>query len=162
MRLSLDAPYVAVIGASQATEELEALAEAVGGGLARAEAIVICGGGPGVMAAASRGADDAGGLVIGVLPGEDRRRANRWVSLALATGLGELRNGLIVRACDVAIAIGGAYGTLSEIGLALAQDIPVVGLRTWPIDGVEAVTEPDAAVERALELSAARLRQDPA
>lgn len=156
MRLSSDAPYVAVIGASRATPEQEALAEAVGSGLAGAGAVVICGGGPGVMAAASRGADAAGGVVVGILPGEERRRANRWVGLALATGLGELRNGLIVRCCDVAIAVGGAYGTLSEIGLALAQEVPVVGLDTWEIDGLEVAESPEPAVARALELAAAR------
>lgn len=149
-------PYIAVIGASRATAEQEALAEAVGAALGRAGAIVLNGGGPGVMAAASRGAAAAGATVVGFLPGADRERANPWVSIALATGLGELRNGLIVRACDAAIAVGGAYGTLSEIGLALAQEVPVVGLATWEIDGVQAVGDPEAAVTRALELAGAR------
>ena len=156
MVAGVDAAYVAVIGASRATPELEALAEAVGSALARAGAVVITGGGPGVMAAASRGADAAGGTVVGILPGDDRSHANRWVGLALATGLGELRNGLIVRSCDVAVAVGGAYGTLSEIGLALAQQVPVVGLRTWAIDGIEVAGSPQAAVDRALALAGAR------
>src|ERR1700677_834224 len=130
-----DAPYIAVIGASKATETQEQVAEAVGRELADAGAVVICGGGPGVMAGASRGAAQAGGTVIGILPGDDRSRANEWVSIALATGIGELRNGLIVRACDAAVAVGGAYGTLSEIGLALAQGVPVVGVGTWANDG---------------------------
>ena len=95
--------------------------------LARAGAIVVNGGGGGVMAAASRGADAAGGLVVGILPGSDRSDANQWVGVALPTGLGELRNGLIVRAADVVLAVGGAYGTLSEIALALATGVPVVG-----------------------------------
>jgi uncharacterized protein (TIGR00725 family) len=149
------APYIAVIGASRASPELEELAEAVGAALGRAGAIVLCGGGPGVMAAASRGAAGEGATVVGILPGADRAHANRWVSVALPTGMGDLRNGLIVRACDVAIAVGGAYGTLSEIALALAQDVPVVGLATWAIDGVQAVPDPDTAVVRALELAAA-------
>jgi uncharacterized protein (TIGR00725 family) len=147
-------PYVAVIGASRATSELESLAEAVGAGLGRAGAIVLTGGGPGVMAAASRGAAAEGATVVGILPGSDRVHANPWVSVALPTGVGELRNGLIVRACDCAIAVGGAYGTLSEIALALAQDVPVVGLRTWAIDGVQAVPDAETAVARALELAA--------
>ncbi|MGI8714303.1 MAG: TIGR00725 family protein [Solirubrobacteraceae bacterium] len=147
--------YVAVIGASAATPDQEQAAEEVGRGLAEAGAIVITGGGPGVMAAASRGADRAGGVVIGYLPGEDRRRANQWVGIALPTGLGELRNGLIVRAADVAVAVGGAYGTLSEIALALVAGKPVVGLDTWAIQGVEAAGSPAAAVARALELAAA-------
>jgi len=149
-------PYVAVIGASRATPELEALAEAVGAGLGRAGAIVVCGGGPGVMAAASRGAAGEGATVVGILPGADRGHANPWVSVALPTGVGDLRNGLIVRACDVAIAVGGAYGTLSEIALALAQDVPVVGLRTWEIPGVVVAPDPEQAVRRALGLAAAR------
>jgi uncharacterized protein (TIGR00725 family) len=151
-----DAPYIAVIGASKATAAQEQVAEAVGGELARAGAVVICGGGPGVMAGASRGAAHAGGTVIGILPGDDRSRANEWVSIALATGIGELRNGLIVRACDAAVAVGGAYGTLSEIGLALAQGVPVVGLGTWQIDGVEHREDPVEAVARVLELARTR------
>jgi uncharacterized protein (TIGR00725 family) len=151
-----DAPYIAVIGASKATEAQEHVAEAVGRELALAGAVVICGGGPGVMAGASRGAAQAGGTVIGILPGDDRARANEWVSVALATGIGELRNGLIVRTCDAAVAVGGAYGTLSEIGLALAQGVPVVGLGTWQIDGVEHREDPVDAVARVLELARTR------
>jgi uncharacterized protein (TIGR00725 family) len=151
-----DATYIAVIGASQASAAEEAVAERVGAALARAGAIVICGGGPGVMAGVSRGAATAGGTVIGILPGDDRARANEWVTIALATGVGELRNGLIVRACDAAVAVAGAYGTLSEIGLALAQGVPVVGLGTWEIDGIEALDDPEAAVDRVLELARAR------
>lgn len=151
-----DATYIAVIGASRPSADEERVAERVGAALARAGAIVICGGGPGVMAGASRGAASQGGTVVGILPGGDRARANEWVSIALPTGVGELRNGLIVRACDAAVAIGGAYGTLSEIGLALAQDVPVVGLGTWPIDGVAHHDEPEAAVARVLELARTR------
>jgi len=150
------APYVAVIGASRATAEQQALAEAVGAGLGRAGAIVVCGGGPGVMEAASRGAASAGATVVGILPGEDRAHANRWVSVAIATGMGELRNGLVIRACDCAIAVGGAYGTLSEIALALAQGVPVIGLQTWDIGGIELAPDPDTAVARALALAGER------
>lgn len=149
------APYIAVVGASRATPEQEAAAERVGEGLARAGAIVINGGRGGVMAAASRGAQAAGGTVIGLLPGSDRREANQWVTIALPTGLGELRNGLIVRASDAVVAVGGAYGTLSEVALALAAGLPVLGLDTWPIDGVQTVATPAEAVSRALELAAA-------
>jgi hypothetical protein len=151
-----DATYIAVIGASRASSHEEAVAEQVGAALARAGAIVVCGGGPGVMAGASRGAASAGGTVVGILPGDDRGRANPWVTIALPTGVGELRNGLIVRACDAAVAVAGAYGTLSEIGLALAQGVPVVGLGTWQIDGVEQIDDPEAAVARALALARAR------
>jgi uncharacterized protein (TIGR00725 family) len=151
-----DAAYIAVIGASTASESEQSTAERVGAELAHAGALVICGGGPGVMAAASRGASAAGGTVVGILPGDDRSRANAFVSIALATGLGELRNGLIVRACDAAVAVGGGYGTLSEIGLALAQWVPVVGLGTWQIDGIEPHDDPVGAVARVLELARVR------
>ena len=86
----------------------------------------------------------------GILPGTGREEANQWVAVAIATGLGELRNGLIVRAADVVVAVGGAYGTLSEIALALKSGTPVVGWETWAIDGVQAVESPDEAVSRAL------------
>lgn len=144
--------YVAVVGASSASEDQAAAAHRVGHELARAGAIVITGGGGGVMAAASQGAREGGGRVVGILPGEDRAAANPWVEIALTTGLGELRNGLIVRSADVVIAVGGAYGTLSEIALALAAGTPVIGLDTWGIDGIEVAASPSAAVARALEL----------
>ncbi|MGB9184695.1 MAG: TIGR00725 family protein [Solirubrobacteraceae bacterium] len=147
--------YVAVVGGSQPSEAHARAAEAVGELLARAGAVVINGGGGGVMAAVSRGARQADGLVIGILPGEDRGQANEFVSVALATGLGELRNGLIVRAADVVLAVGGAYGTLSEVALALSTGVPVVGLDSWEIDGVQAAASPAAAVARALELAGA-------
>jgi uncharacterized protein (TIGR00725 family) len=148
------APYVAVVGSSVATPEQAETAEAVGRGLAQAGAIMLCGGGGGVMAAACRGAAGEGGVAIGILPGSDRRAANEWVSIAIATDLGELRNGLIVRSADVVIAVGGAYGTLSEIALALRMGVPVLGLETWDINGIEFVDSPDQAVRRAVELAA--------
>lgn len=143
-------PYVGVIGPSDASAaELDA-AEVLGRELAEAGAIVVCGGLGGVMAAACRGARSAGGLTIGVLPGTDRRTANEWVTVAIPTGMGELRNGLVVRAADVVIAVGGAFGTLSEIALALKTGVPVIGIDTWPIDGIETVDSPTAAAARAL------------
>ncbi len=152
--MGASALQVAVIGASKPTGDQERLAEEVGRRLAAAGAIVITGGGPGVMAGASRGAAQAGGLVVGILPGTDRRAANPWVGVALPTGVGELRNGLIVRAADVVVAVGGAYGTLSEIALALSAGVGVVGLQTWAIDGVQVAASPADAVRRALELAA--------
>jgi uncharacterized protein (TIGR00725 family) len=156
MVLGRDEIYIAVIGASQASDADLQVAERVGAALARAGAIVICGGGSGVMTGASRGAASEGGTVVGILPSEDRASANEWVTIALPTGIGDLRNGLIVRACDAAVAVAGAYGMLPEISLALAQDVPVVGLGTWQIDGIEQYEDPEAAVERALELARTR------
>lgn len=151
--MSAPAPYVAVVGPGDASAgELDAAAE-IGTGLAAGGAIVVCGGLGGVMAAACRGAAGAGGITIGILPGADRHAANQWVQIAIPTGLGELRNGLIVRTADVLVAVGGAYGTLSEVALALKAGVPVVGLNTWEIDGIRAVESAPAAVSLALELA---------
>jgi len=140
---------VAVVGPGEATaEEIEA-ARRVGAGLARAGAVVVTGGRGGVMEAACRGAAEQGGTTVGILPGTDRSEANRWVAVAIPTGLGELRNGLVVRCADAVIAVGGAYGTLSEIALALKTRVPVVGLASWRIEGVHAVDSPEEAVARA-------------
>jgi uncharacterized protein (TIGR00725 family) len=147
-------PYVAIVGASVAAEQERQSAEAIGRGLAKAGALIVCGCRGGVMAAACRGARDAGGITIGILPGSDRSAANEWVQVVIPTGLGELRNGLVVRAADVVVAIGGAYGTLSEIALALRAGTPVLGLGTWNIDGVEHQQSVDETIGRALELAA--------
>ena len=147
------APYIAVIGASEATPEQLAAAEEVGAGLAAAGAVLISGGRGGVMEAACRGARSKHGLTVGLLPGDDRAEANGWVEVAIATGLGELRNGLIVRASDALVAIGGGMGTLSEIALALRVGKPVIGVGTWELQGVEQVDAPALAVARAVALA---------
>jgi uncharacterized protein (TIGR00725 family) len=146
---------VAVVGPADATSHETRSAETVGRGLAQRGAIVITGGLGGVMAAAARGVAEEGGTAVGILPGTDRSEGNESLTVAIPTGLGELRNGLVVRAADAVIAIGGAYGTLSEIALALRASIPVIGLRSWDIDGVERADSPEEAVDRALA-SAAR------
>jgi uncharacterized protein (TIGR00725 family) len=145
------APYVAVVGAGgDIAADVLADAEAVGAELARRGAVVVCGGLDGVMAAACRGARAEGGVTLGILPGADRAAANPWVSVAVATGLGELRNGLVVRSADAVVAIDGEYGTLSEIALALKAGMRVVTLRSWDIRGVLAAADPAAAVALAL------------
>jgi uncharacterized protein (TIGR00725 family) len=154
------ARYVAVVGPSAATARESEVAEQVGQTLAEAGAVVLTGGHGGVMAAACRGAKGAGGLTVGLLPGADRSTANEWVAVAIPTGLGELRNGLIVRAADTVIAVGGAYGTLSEVALALKTGVPVVGIDTWAIKGIVAAVSAADAVKRALE-AAARPGRDP-
>jgi uncharacterized protein (TIGR00725 family) len=150
--------YVAIVGGARASAEEERAAEAVGHGLAAAGAIVVCGGRGGVMEAACRGAKEGGGTTIGILPGASRADANPHVDVAIATGLGELRNGLIVRAVDALVAVGGEFGTLSEIALALKAGKPVVGLGTWelarggePVDAIVRAVSADDAVARALE-----------
>ncbi|MGH2628650.1 MAG: TIGR00725 family protein [Anaerolineales bacterium] len=122
---------IAVIGPAQASPEEAALAEEVGRLLAERGALLICGGRGGVMEAACRGAAGAGGLTVGILPGTDPGTANSFVRVPIATGLGEARNAVLVTAAAAVIAIGGGYGTLSEIGLALKQGRRVVGLKTW-------------------------------
>lgn len=126
-------PYVAVVGSGEASGELLSLAEEVGHELGSRGAVIVCGGLGGVMEAACRGARTGGGTTVGVLPDSDRRRVNEHVDVALATGLGEARNAIVAAAADVVIAVGGAYGTLSEIALALVAGKPVVGLRTWEL-----------------------------
>jgi uncharacterized protein (TIGR00725 family) len=138
--------YVAVVGPGDASPAEVEAAEAIGRGIAQAGDALVCGGLGGVMAAACRGAASAGGLTIGILPGSDRAAANEWVRVALPTGLGELRNGLVVRAADVVVAVGGAYGTLSEVALALKTGVPVIGLGTWAIEGVAVVGSPEHAL----------------
>jgi uncharacterized protein (TIGR00725 family) len=127
-------PYIAVIGPGQANALQTADAEAVGHSLAAAGAVVVCGGLGGVMEAACRGAKAAGGATVGILPGAERAAGNRWLDIVLPTGMGEARNALVVRAADALVAVGGEYGTLSEIALALKAGKPVVGLATWAID----------------------------
>ncbi|MDB2236783.1 TIGR00725 family protein [Halorubrum ezzemoulense] len=137
---------VSVIGGSTIGPETAAVAEALGERLAERGHAVVCGGLGGVMAAVCRGARTADGETIGILPTDDRRDANPHVTTPIATGLGHARNALVVMNGDAAVAVDGAGGTLSEIGLALAQGRPVAGIDTHDVDGVEAVDSPTAAV----------------
>ena len=142
-------------------ERVLAIAFQVGEGLAHAGATVICGGLDGVMEAASHGAASAGGTVVGLLPGMQRDAGNPYLSVAIATGLGELRNGLVVRSADAVIAVDGGYGTLSEIAFALKSGTPVVGIDTWELrrggrDDTGIVRAGDAA--QAVALALARIR----
>jgi uncharacterized protein (TIGR00725 family) len=151
--------WIAIAGSGEATpSELEA-AEEAGAAVAEAGCGLVCGGLSGVMEAACRGARSRGGLTVGLLPGLDRDEANGWVVVALRTGLGEGRNVLVVRAADALVAIGGGWGTLSEIALALKAGIPVIGVATWEpaiggtaVEGVVAVEDPRTAVAEALRL----------
>lgn len=142
--------YVAVVGPGGASDAELAVAEEVGGRLAASGAVMVCGGLGGVMEAACRGAKSKRGVTIGLLPGLDRSAANGWVDVAIPTGLGELRNGLIVRACDALIAIGGGEGTLSEIALALRDGRPVIGIGTFEVGAVVQVASAEEAVALAL------------
>jgi uncharacterized protein (TIGR00725 family) len=122
---------IAVIGGGICSREEALAAEAIGRELAQRGAAVVCGGLGGVMEAVCRGAKAAGGTTVGILPGVSRHDANRYVDIPVVTGLGEARNIIVVRTGQAVIAVGGEYGTLSEIAYALKLGIPVVGLRTW-------------------------------
>lgn len=143
---------MAVIGASAATEENLAAAEEAGRRLAELGAVVVTGGRGGVMEAASRGAKAGGGTKVGILPGFDRSDANAYLDVALPTGMGELRNGLVARAGDALVAVGGAWGTLAEIAFARAAGKPVFGVGSWELgdDGVTRVESGADAAERAV------------
>jgi uncharacterized protein (TIGR00725 family) len=143
--------YVAVCGATEATEAQVTAAREVGRLLAEAGAVVINGGHGGVSAAASEGAASAGGIVVGLLPDAHRAGANPHLTVSLPTGMGQARNVLIVTAAQAVIAIGGGWGTLSEIAIAKRLGRPVVTLDSWPVKGLESVETPAEAVRRVLE-----------
>lgn len=139
------------------------IAEEVGYELARRGAVVVCGGLNGVMEAVCRGAKSANGVTIGILPGSDPTEANLWVDYPVCTGIGSARNLAVVKSGRAVIAIDGAYGTLSEIGHALGEGIPVIGLSSWelarkgqPDGSIIRASSPLEAVEIALHAVAAR------
>ena len=146
--------YVAVVGPADASPAECEHAYEVGRLLAERGAVVVTGGLGGVMAAASRGCADAGGISVGVLPSADRASGNDHLTVALATGVGELRNGLVVRSADAVIAIGGSWGTLSEVALAMRTDVPVVSIAGWAVmdaHGYPVALEAAATPARAVE-----------
>lgn len=143
--------YIAVIGSGDHDPALAEVAERVGAEIARRGALLVCGGLGGVMEAACRGAKSEGGTTVGILSGRDRREANPHVDVAIATGIGELRNALVVNAADAVVAVGGGYGTLSEIGFALKRGKRVIGLDTWDVgDGIVRASSPEEAVALAV------------
>jgi uncharacterized protein (TIGR00725 family) len=145
--------YVAVVGSGTATGELYGQAREVGRLVAEKGATIVCGGLSGVMGAAARGATEAGGTSIGILPDEDRSRQNEYLTYSVATGAGQARNLAVACSADVVIAVGGEYGTLSEIGLALKIGRPVVALHSWTLgEHVIVAKSPLAAVEAAFGL----------
>jgi len=151
--------FIAVIGGSQCSSQEAKLAEEVGRELARRGAALVCGGLGGIMEAACKGASSEGGVTIGILPGENRQAANSYVQIPIVTGIGYARNVAVVKSAQAVIAIGGNYGTLSEIAHALQSGIPVIGLNTWslsrngqPDDSIIPAQNPIEAVNIALSL----------
>ena len=156
--------FIAVIGGGECSPKVTALAEEVGREIARAGAVLVCGGLGGVMEAACRGASEEGGLTIGILPGDNRRAANPYVEIPIVTGIGYARNVAVVKSAQAVIAIDGSYGTLSEISYALQSDLPVIGLNTWSLsidcredDSIIRADGPKEAVDTALRLISDRL-----
>jgi uncharacterized protein (TIGR00725 family) len=152
--------FIAVIGGSQPTSKEAKVAEKVGRELAKQGAILVCGGLGGVMEAACKGASSEAGITIGILPGDNRQAANPYVQIPIATSLGYARNAAVVKSAQAVIAIGGSYGTLTEIGYALQSGIPVIGLNTWAIsrnskldNSIIPAESPAEAVKKALELA---------
>ena len=141
---------IGVIGGSRAAAEHLELAEKVGRLIAERGAILVCGGLSGVMEAACRGAKQAGGLTMGILPGGNPSEANAFVDIPIATGMGYTRNSLVVMNADALIAVDGSYGTLTEIGYACVHGKRIVGLDSWDVKGIEPVMTPEEAVELAL------------
>ncbi len=152
--------FIAVIGGGQPSPQEADLAEAVGRELAMRGAILVCGGLGGVMEAACKGAQSEGGVTVGILPGENRQAANPYVKIPIVTGIGDARNVAVVKSAQAVIAIGGSYGTLSEIGHALRSGIPVIGLNTWSLsrngqqdNSIILAQNPTEAVNKALNLT---------
>ncbi len=151
--------FIAVIGGSEPSTKEARMAEEVGRELARQGAILVCGGLGGVMEAACKGASSEGGVTVGILPGESRQSANPYVTIPIATGIGYARNVAVVKSAQAVIAVGGSYGTLSEISHALQSGIPVIGLNTWslsknsqPDNSIIPAQNPAEAVKKALNL----------
>jgi len=152
--------FIGVIGGGQCSKEEARQAEEVGRELARRGAILVCGGLGGIMRAACKGASSEGGTTVGILPGNSIQAANPYVQIPIVTGLGEARNVIVVKSAQAVIAIGGSYGTLSEIGHALKNGIPVIGLNTWSLSrnsrqdrSIIPAQSPTDAVDKALDLA---------
>jgi len=151
--------YISVIGVGAEREDLNNLAYEVGKLIAKQGAILVCGGLGGVMNSAARGAKEAGGRTVGILPGSSRAGSSKYLDVAIPTDMGHARNAIIIRSADAVIAIGVGYGTLSEIGLALKMEKPVIGLRTWGLfrdgekdEGIIPVDTAQEAVETAFKI----------
>ncbi|MFC1534883.1 TIGR00725 family protein [Thermodesulfobacteriota bacterium] len=139
--------YVGVIGAGACSEAVFEFARELGFEIGKRGWVLICGGLGGVMEGAAKGCVEANGTTIGILPGLDRRSANPYITIPIPTGLADGRNLLVVRASDILVSVAGGYGTLSEIGLALKIDRPVIGLETWrDIKGVRYVSDVKEAI----------------
>ncbi len=152
MIMAKDTPRVAIIGARDASPEGLEFAFQVGKLLGEQGVLVYTGGAGGIMNAACKGVQAGGGISVGILKENDLEGANEHIKVPIMTGMGDLRNGIIIRSVQGAIAVEGAYGTLSEIAYTLSDKKPVLGFRSWDIPGLKSVKSPEEAVETLLEL----------
>lgn len=151
---------ITIVGGNNPSDQELNWAEQIGRGLAERGVVVVTGGGDGVMEAASKGAFEAGGLTVGILPGSSPQDANQYVTIPILTGMSYARNIIVAKTGRVVIAVGGAFGTLSEIAHALGDGIPTIGLGTWELsregiekDGIVRVRSPKEAVDKAIEIA---------
>lgn len=146
-------PIIGVIGSSQCPSEIKDIAMEVGREVAKRGGLLICGGLGGVMEAASKGAKEAGGITIGILPGDDPRDANRYIDIPIVTGLGHARNTIMARSSDILIAISGSYGTLSEIAFGLLLNKRIISIGSWELDKkILRASNAREAVQKAFEI----------
>lgn len=144
--------YIGVIGAGHCTKKLRDLATEVGGEIAKAGAVLVCGGLDGIMKGAANGAKSENGTTIGILPGIDKGEANEYIDYSICSGFGEARNLIIIRTADAVIALPGMFGTLSELGFALKMKKPVISLGSWDVtDAVVKAKDAKEAVKLALQ-----------
>jgi len=149
-----DSVYIAVIGAGKCSKKLRDQAYEVGAAIAKQGAVLVCGGLKGVMEGAAHGAKDAGGVTIGIIPGEDRSEANQYCDIVIPTGIGEARNIMVVRTSDAVISLHGKYGTISEMAFSLKLQRPLVSLVKWDVfPEVVTVPKPVDAVKKAIKLA---------
>ena len=154
--LSSNKLIVAVIGGHKCEQKVGEIGEKIGKFLAEVGAIVVCGGLGGVMERVSKGCHEAGGLTVGILPGEDKAAANAYIDIPIPTGLGYTRNTIVAACADIVIALPGEYGTLSEIAFALNMKKPVIGIGSWDIKGMKQVKTAQEAIEKVKEIAGLR------
>lgn len=151
---SQDSICIGVIGAGKCSKKLKDEAYSVGAAIAREKAVLVCGGLKGVMEAAAKGAKEAGGVTVGILPGPDRTEANPYCDIVIPTGIGEARNVLVVLASDGIVSLHGKYGTISEMAFALKHGKPLVSLVKWDaLPEVVTIADPAKAVKEAIKLA---------
>lgn len=147
-------PIIAIVGAGKCSKKLRDRAAEVGKYVAEQGGVVVCGGLGGIMEGAARGAKEAGGLTIGILPTENKEDANEYIDIVIPTGFGEARNIIVVRTADAVVAFPGKYGTLSEMAFALHAKKPVISVSAWQLgDEIRHVDSPLEAAKLAMELA---------